>query len=601
MTERPYAAEPVIAFGEGGSALPEQWAERLVEAAVDTAVGLPARACLRFRDPEHRLLAAAGIAVGVPLTVSVAAARRRVRTEIFDGEVTGLETEVGTDGTFTTVRAMDRGHRLMRGRQVAAYVDATVAEVAERAAARHGLKTGRIEAERTRIEHLAQPNLTDWELLKHLADQRGLCLAIEGSTLHMGRLAAASGAPGPGTGADRSPFVLEYGVNLLALRAAVSCEGQATEVEVRGWDPEGKAALSAKAGAGDGERLRLGVTPAQLGRAFAGPPPRLLVSGRSCTAAGQVDAEARALAAETAAAMAELSAEVGGTPELRAGVPIALGGVGEPFAGRYTATACRHTFDGEEGYRTRVWVRPLPPPVAPYPPPLSGPGVAVGVVTDTKEPGQGQRGAVRLRLPWLSPDYVTDWVRTVQWGGAGGGGVFAPEAGDEVLVGFEYGRLDRPYVLGGLYNGIDAPTDHGLPLVDADTGRANRRSLASRSGDRLELLSATDGPQGVRLVTGDGRLTAHLDRKDTTIAFAAGEGERTVRVSLDGRGDGTLTIDAGEAGSLVLKAGRVTISAAGSGGGELRLEGASVTVESTGELRLNGRRTTVTGDTVDIN
>ncbi|MEU1672409.1 VgrG-related protein [Streptomyces roseifaciens] len=598
MTQRMYAAEPVIAFG---SVLQELWADRLVEAVVDTAVGAPARARLRFRDPGNRLLAAAGIKVGSPLTVSVAAARRRARAEIFDGEVTALETEVDSDGTFTTVRATDRGHRLMRGRRVAAYVDTTVAEVAEAAAGRHGLKTGTIEAERTRIEHLAQPNLTDWELLTHLADQRGLRLSVEGSTVHMTRPAAASSAPAPTTGADRSPYVLQYGMNLMALQAAVSSEGQVADVEVRGWDPGTKAALSATASAGRSERLSLGITPAQLGGAFGGGPSGLLVSGRPYTAAQQVDVAARGVAEEAAAAMARLSAEAAGTPELRAGVPIALAGVGEPFTGKYTVTACRHVFDGEQGYRTHVHVGPLPPPVVPYPPPLCGLGVAVGVVTDTKEPGQGQRGAVRLRLPWLSQDYVTDWVRTVQWGGTGGGGVFAPEAGDEVLVGFEHGRLDRPYVIGGLYNGEDAPTDHGLPLVDADTGRANRRSLASRTGDRLELLSATDGPQGVRLLTGDGKLTTHLDRKDTTIAFAAGEGEKTVRVSLDGRGDGTLTIDAGEAGSVIVTAGTVTVKAEGSGGGELRLEGATVTVESKGTLKLNGKSTTITGDTVDIN
>ncbi|GHF70346.1 type IV secretion protein Rhs [Streptomyces mashuensis] len=588
MTERLYAAEPVVAFG---SPLREEWAGRLVEAYVDTALGVPARATLRFRDPEHRLLTSAGIAVGVPLTVAVATALRRSRTGVFDGEVTALETEADADGTFTTVRAMDRGHRLMRGRRVAAHVETTVAEVAERLAARHGLKAGRIDAERTRIPHLAQPNLTDWELLNHLADERGLRLSVEGGTVHMRRPAAASGAPAPGTGADRSPFVLEYGENLLALRAAVSSEGQVAGVEVRGWDPQGKAALSTRAGAGDSDRLRLGVTPGRLGTAFPGPEPELLVGGRGHATAPRVDAAARALAQEAAAAMAQVSAEVVGTPELAAGVPVALTGVGEPFAGQYTVTSCRHSFDGDQGYRTLVGVGPLPPPVVPYPPPLCALGVAVGIVTDIKEPGQGQRGAVRLRLPWLSQEYVTDWVRTVQWGGAGGGGVFAPEAGDEVLVGFEHGRLDRPYVIGGLYNGVDGPTDHKLPLVDAGTGRANRRSLASRAGDRLELLSATDGPQGVRLRTGDGKLDAHLDRKDSTIALTAGDGGggATLRISLDARGNGTLTVDAGPSGRLVLTAGTVEIT------------GGTVTVTSDGDLTLGGQRTTVTGNTVDIN
>ncbi|MCC2274509.1 VgrG-related protein [Streptomyces sp. ET3-23] len=598
MTERLYAAEPVLAFG---SPLREEWADQLVEASVDTALGLPARVSLRFRDPAHRLPAAAGIAVGVPLTVSVAAARRRTEVQIFDGEVTALETEVDADGSFTTVRAMDRGHRLMRGRRVTAYVDTTVAEVAEQATARHGLKAGRIDAERTRIPHLAQPNLTDWELLNYLADQRGLRLSVEGGTVHITRPEAAGRAPSPGTGADRSPFVLEYGENLLALRASVSSEGQAAGVEVRGWDPAGKTPLSVRADAGRSSRLQLGVTPAQLGGAFPGPAPDLLVGGRGGTAP-QVDAAARALAEEAAAAMAALSAEAVGTPELAAGVPVTLAGVGEPFAGKYTVTACGHRFDGDHGYRTRVQVGPLPPPVLPYPPPLCALGVAVGTVTDIKEPGQGERGAVRLRLPWLSQDYVTDWVRTVQWGGAGGGGVFAPEAGDEVLVGFEHGRLDRPYVLGGLYNGIDAPTDHGLPLVDPNTGRTNRSSLASRSGDRLELLGAADGPQGVRLRTGDGKLTAHLDRKDSSLVLTAGEGRTVLRVALDARGNGTLTVDAGPGGSLVLTAGTVSVTADnGEGGGALTLKGATVTVESTGKLTLDGARTGITGNTVDIN
>ena len=91
----------------------------------------------------------------------------------------------------------------------------------------------------------------------------------------------------------------------------------------------------------------------------------------------------------------------------------------------------------------------------------------------------------------------------MQWGGVGGGGVISPSQGDEVLVGFEQGRLDRPYVLGGLYNGKDKPPEHPVPLV-SDAGKVNRRSLASRGGNRIELLDA-DGSEGILLSTGDGR------------------------------------------------------------------------------------------------
>ncbi|GHC44379.1 VgrG-related protein [Streptomyces cinnamoneus] len=598
MTERAYAAEPVLAFA--GVPLPETWSEQLVAAAVESATNLPSTAYVRFRDPQHRLLAAARIKVGCALTVSVAAARHRTRTVVFDGEVTALETEVDADGSFTAVHAADRGHRLMRGRRVAAYVDSTVAEVAARAAARHGLRTGRVEADGTRVPHLAQPNLTDWELLAHLADQQGLHLTAEGAVLEMRRLPPATAAPG--TGADRSPYVLQYGVNLLSLRAAVSSTRQVGEVEVRGWDAVAKAPVVGKAPATGSNRLRLGTTPGELAAAFGGQsgPGLLLVSGRPYTTARQVQAAARALADETAAGTGELEATVAGTPQLRAGVAVSVNGTGAPFSGQYVLTSCRHTFDGNHGYLTQVRVGALPPPVVPHPPPLCVAGVAVGVVTDIREPGQGQRGAVRLRLPWLSQDYVTDWVRTLQWGGTGGGGVISPEAGDEVLVGFEHGRLDRPYVLGGLYNGKDAPTDHALPLVDSGTGRVNRRSVASRAGDRLELLTAPKGgPQGVRLLSGDGKVTAHLDRAGTAVRLRAGGPGKTVRAELDGRGS-TVTIDAGPDGTVVLKAGTVRVEAKKPGGGVV-ITGSRVCVESTGELSLKGATTRITGLPVKIN
>ncbi|MEU6328572.1 VgrG-related protein [Streptomyces sp. NPDC047049] len=589
MTERSHAAEPVVAFE--GAVLQEAWHERLVEAVVETATHLPDTAELRFSDPDHQLLAAARIAVGRTMTVAVAAERQRTRTTVFDGEVTALETEVAASGTFTVVRAMDRGHRLMRGRRVAAYVNRTVAEIAAEAARRHGLRTGRIEAEAARVPHLAQPNLTDWELLAHLADDRGLHLAVEGQELTMRRLRPAAEAPAPSTGADRSPFVLQYRANLLALRATVSSLDQVGTVEVRGWDEGAKAPVVAKESATDSTRVRIGTSPGKLGQAFGGPGGELLVTGRPYTTAQEVSAAARALAADTAAAVAGLEATVAGTPQLRAGCPVTVTGTGEPFAGRYTTTACRHTFDGTHGYLTQVRVGALPPPVVPSPPPLCGLGVAVGIVSDIKEPGRGQRGAVRLRLPWLSEDYVTDWVRTVQWGGAGGGGVVGPETGDEVLVGFEHGRLDRPYVLGGLYNGKDAPTPHEEPLIDGNTGRANRSSVSSRAGDRLELLSAAKGPQGVRLKSGDGKLTAHLNRKDTAITLSAGEVGKALKFALDAP-KRTITLDAGTDGEIVITAGKITLRA---GGETITLDGQG------GKLTIDSTTTKVTGASVDIN
>ncbi|MFC0602573.1 VgrG-related protein [Streptomyces palmae] len=594
-----YAAEPAVAFDRP---LPPQWADRLVETQVDTVMGRPAEAVLWFRDPGHALLTDLRVTISRPLTVEVTSVAGRTHRLVFGGEVVGLETEVDGNGTFTKVRAMDLGHRLMRGRRVAAYVDRTLAEVTGELARRNGLTVGKMVGGGERIAHLSQPNLTDWELLAHLAEERGRYLTVHDRQLDIRPIPPASSAPPAEAGARGNPFVLQHGRNLRSVRAVVSSLEAVSAVQVRGWDPVAKQPVTdlADVERDVGGRVRSGFPARRLASAFGGSP-RLLVAGRPYTTARQVSAAARALAEEAAAGTAELEAAVVGTPQLSAGLPVTLSGIGEPFSGQYTVTACRHSFDGECGYRTRVWVGRLPPPVVPPPPPLCGLGVATGTVVDIKEPDRGERGAVRLRLPWLSQDYVTDWARSVHFGGQGGGGVFSPEVGDEVLVGFEHGRLDRPYVLGGLYNGVDGPTGHEVPLVDADTGRLNRRSFVSRAGDRVELLSAAKQPQGVRLQTGDGKVCAHLDRKNTGMVVTAAGGDTPVRLHLDGQNQ-QVTLDAGAKGTVTIRAGTVRIEAAsedGGAGGALVLSGKDVTVTASGSLKLEGgTETEITGKDV---
>jgi uncharacterized protein involved in type VI secretion and phage assembly len=137
--------------------------------------------------------------------------------------------------------------------------------------------------------------------------------------------------------------------------------------------------------------------------------------------------------------------------------------------------------------------------------------------------------------------------------------VFGPEVDDEVLVGFEQGSLDRPYVLGGLYNGVDQPSPHTVPLVDRKSGRVNRRSLVSRTGNRLELLDSPTAA-GVRLETGDKRLDITLDEKTGAIDIRvrARRGRRVVgSITMDERG---ITVDARQ-GDLVLKGNTVSVEA----------------------------------------
>ena len=88
-------------------------------------------------------------------------------------------------------------------------------------------------------------------------------------------------------------------------------------------------------------------------------------------------------------------------------------------------------------------------------------GVYPALVTDIKDPDN--QGRVKVTLPW-SPDTGSNryeaWARlATMMGGNNRGTWFIPDVNDEVLVLFEGGDARRPYVVGGLWNGSDAPPD----------------------------------------------------------------------------------------------------------------------------------------------
>ncbi|MEU1279397.1 VgrG-related protein [Streptomyces sp. NPDC005805] len=579
---RSFAADPVV---ETPGELPRVWAAQLVSCVVDENVGLPDAAVLTYRDPDHEFLRATGITIGTPLRVSVVTASGQARERLFDGEVTALEVDRDRTGSFTVVRAYSKAHRLQRGRKVVAFRNMTAAAIVRKVAAGAGLPCGTVEAAPVTYRQLSQANVSDWEFLQQLAAESGARVRVDDrGVLQFTKPVKASGAPSPSTSATRNPMVLEYGRNLLALRASLSASDGAQQVEVRGWDVTTKRPLVARQPSVESDTVVPGLSPAFAAR--FGTRSKLTVADTPYRTQAETQAVADATAAQVSSAFGELEAVAEGNPLLRAGKPVALGNVGQAFSGKYTATAVQHVLEPHGGYRTTLWVSASPDRS------LTGlvagaggsaapsrssrmPGLAIGVVTDVRETGGAESGGVKLKFPWLDDTYVTDWVRTVQWGGKGGGGVFSPEVNDEVLVGFEQGLLDSPYVIGGLYNGVDKPSPHDTPLVDGTTGRVNRRSLVSRSGHRVELLDArAPGPSGVRLRTADERLEVFLDdRRDRIELTVFAKGRRPLSsVVLDRDG---ITLDAGR--------GNVSVS------------GRNVDIQGRADVKIGGRSVNVTG------
>jgi uncharacterized protein involved in type VI secretion and phage assembly len=259
--------------------------------------------------------------------------------------------------------------------------------------------------------------------------------------------------------------------------------------------------------------------------------------------------------------------------------------VSAPFAGSYTLTHTRHVFD-KKGYRTAFEVSGRQERT------LLGlasgggggggqaggmAGVQIGIVSDNADPQK--LGRVRIQLPYLGHDFVTDWARVVAPGnGPNRGFVWIPEVNDEVLVAFHQGDVSEPYVLGGIWNGVDTP-----PPIDLNGGRLETRAFVSRTGQKIEM-SDKSGSEGILISSADGSILVQVDAANKKVVVTANGGGK---VEMKAQGD--ITIDA---------QGSVKIS--GVGGVEISSP-ASTKVSGTGQLSLeSGGTTSVKGSMVSL-
>lgn len=104
------------------------------------------------------------------------------------------------------------------------------------------------------------------------------------------------------------------------------------------------------------------------------------------------------------------------------------------------------------------------------------------------------QGRIKVRFFWdWREDATADnsaWVRVVQpWAGNNWGGQFIPRVGTEVAIAFMDADPDRPVVVGGFYNGNDAPI---FPKGEKTKSGFRTRSVTKGGTDAFNELSFND-------------------------------------------------------------------------------------------------------------
>jgi uncharacterized protein involved in type VI secretion and phage assembly len=217
--------------------------------------------------------------------------------------------------------------------------------------------------------------------------------------------------------------------------------------------------------------------------------------------------------------------------------------------------------------------------------------VAQAIVTNAKDPLNLCR--VKVKFPWLSDTYESDWARTVQLSaGNGYGSVMVPEVGDEVLVAFEQGDLRRPYLIGGLYNGKDKPPSGAPDLIDASSGKVNRRGFVSRTGHTLSFAEKEGANDGILLSTAGDKYVIELSKKNQKVTINA---DGSIEIEAKG-GTGAVKVTA--SGDLALKARKISVKADSGieidgGAGNVDVKGVQVSAKGTAKLSMEAATVSV--------
>ena len=397
-------------------------------------------------------------------------------------------------------------------------------------------------------EHVTQANLTDWDFLKARArrDRLRADRQRRRSSASASR-STSSDAPREGDFNASDPLQLVFGANLLAFHGRVSAAGAGQ----RGRGPRLGSRRRRRRSSG---RRQAGTTsaklerrPGELARHVRQAPMFVAVTGPSTTRA-PVDAGGQGhRRADRERLRRGRRAWRAATRSCGPAPPCASPASSDDFGGALRPDArpprvrSRRLPDAVHGQRP-----PGPLAAGPASPARrtaarrSGVGTAeiyglvVGMVTDNDDPEK--LGRVKVKFPWLAEDYSSDWAPVIQLGRRARRAARSScrRSTTRCWSAFEHGDIDRPIVIGGLFNGKDKPR---RATACSTTARSTRRGFVSRKGHRLVVATTPTTSPGSRSSPVDGKLAIALNE-------TSGDDPRLRRQQARHRGDGDIEIKA---------------------------------------------------------
>ncbi len=584
----------------------------VIEIVVDLRPDMPGMFMIRVQDREVLPTVFTYIDAPLPWVIGAAVQISAVKAEdtlvpipmpLFAGEITALEAEFGEDNvTYLIVRGYHKTHRLQRGKKTATYLMMPDNLIVQKVCAGAGVPVTAMPTGGPN-EYVLQNNQTDWDFIQERAKRLGF--GLKTSPLGI----TTFGPKGIPSG---SPALLTYQKNLLSFKPRVSTYGQVSAVSVQGWDPKLKFPIAGvfpvppTPMGGNTARTALDLVASKLFGATAKEVIADQPQANMATALAQAGAKAKSIISD----FVQAEGECQGLPTLVPGSPIMIMGAGVKFSGPYVLSSVTHTFDNVHGYRTTFRITGSQPDT------ITGilsdgnghgqsraQGVVVGVVTNNLDPLQ--MGRVKVKFPHLGnlPPVESNWCRiAAPSGGPLSGTYFIPDINTEVLVAFEHGDVNYPYIVGALWNNLDRPPKPTAAVVVG--GKVVERIIQTAKGHFISF-SDMPGKEAITLSDKLGLNSITLDLTKKSVAIKA-MNEVTIdclnfKLNVKAKADINAVAEIGIKSNAQLKLESAIVKVKATG--MLGLEGATAELKGAGTLALKGGAASImfAGPLVNIN
>lgn len=525
-------------------------AANVVEWSLDTNIFLPNMFTILVRDDQsgagsglkytdNQTVAQIGIEIEVAVETEATANGQSAQNKIFKGEITAIEPVFNETGVvFLRLRAYDKAHRLTLGKKYRTFGDGQrpsvkEADLVSKIAQESGLiaKVDAAAIGSLSYTYIMQYDQSDWEFLWARAQLLGYQIYVDDKNLHFCPASTKRGTTTPG--------VLEWGKTLKRFEPRIVVSAQVSEVEAKSWDPQAVRAVESKSTSSSEKAVKInepqyGEIAVKGGLKMQDVKDTVLSPVMRTVSEANVMAKARfeQHQSQFVRASGEL---LYGDPRLLAGTEVEIKNVGERFSGKYYVTEAKHTWKRGD-YRVRFEVSGRNPYTIRdlllgreartlnkiY-------GLVVGLVTDNNDPKK--LGRVKVKYPWLpenqGAELASSWARLITPGAGKERGIcFVPEVNDEVLIAFEQGDVNYPYVVGAVWNDKNVPPPgEGGEIIGG--GQVNQRIVRSRTG-HIIVLDDTAGKEKIIVMDKTKKNLITIDSTKNSISLES-DGDMTFK------------------------------------------------------------------------